>query len=903
MASGPEQIQEPVRTTCPYCGVGCGVKAVPDGKGGAEITGDSEHPANFGRLCSKGSALGETLSRESRLLYPHIGNRRVSWDQAIAQVATEFARVRDAYGPESIAFYLSGQLLTEDYYVANKLAKGFLGTPHVDTNSRLCMASSVAGHKRAFGADVVPGCYEDLDIADLVILVGSNTAWCHPILYQRLQKARQTRGTRIVNIDPRRTATSEGCDLQLSLASGSDTCLWNGLLVYLTDNCLIDLDYIRDHTEGFCEALTVARERAGSAAKVALHTGLAVDDVTSFFKLWASTQRIVTCYSQGVNQSIQGTDKVNAIVNCHLATGRIGTPGCGPFSLTGQPNAMGGREVGGLANMLAAHMGFSAAERDIVQRFWNAPHLVTGEGHKAVDMFDAIDDGSIKALWIMGTNPAVSMPRADAIRSALEKLEFLALSEVVNSNDTLTCASVRLPAHGWGEKDGTVTNSERRISRQRAFVEPAGEARADWWVMCRVAERLGWSEAFAYASAAEIFAEHAALSAFENDGNRVFNIGGLSGLRPDEYDALQPIQWPVIERKIGMNRVFANARFATASGRARFVALARALDRPAASDTWPMLLNTGRIRDQWHTMTRTGLVARLSSHAPEPFAEINPADAAQLGIAPNSIVRIATVHGTATVRASISDAVASGTIFVPIHWSGVNSSAGRIGSLVHSAVDAISGQPDLKATPARISAVDATFFGYAISKYETPPLAFADLDVVYWARIKVRTGYVYTFAIDGTQDVARHIANRSLPALSRISYSDDATDCYRCAVFDDSRVAGFIALGKQRTAYPGPWLIDMFLRANLSAQERRALLAGGMPDGTVDSSPIVCVCHQVSAGQVSDAMARGCRSSEAVGKFCQAGTNCGSCLPEINKMLSNAAAVARRSPQMLEPAQ
>ena len=888
MLDRPSPQQSGVRTTCPYCGVGCGVVALADGLGGASISGDSDHPANFGRLCSKGSALGETLGHGTRLLYPQIRDVRVGWDEAIAHTASELARVREKYGPEAIAFYLSGQLLTEDYYVANKLAKGFIGTPHVDTNSRLCMASSVAGHKRAFGADVVPGNYEDLDTADLVVLVGSNTAWCHPILYQRIQKARQTRGTKVINIDPRRTATSEGCDLQLSLTSGSDTCLWNGLLAYLADNGLIDAGYISDHTEGFDEALAIARDRAGSAAKVALHTGLALDEVVAFFDLWGSSPRVVTCYSQGVNQSIQGTDKVNAIINCHLATGRIGKPGCGPFSLTGQPNAMGGREVGGLANMLAAHMGFSAPERDLVQRFWKAPNLVTSEGLKAVDMFDAIDQGKIKALWIMGTNPAVSMPRADAVRAALSKLEFLAVSEVVNCNDTLPAATVRMPAHGWGEKNGTVTNSERRISRQRPFVAAAGEARADWWIMSRIAEHLGWGNAFAYRSAGEIFSEHASLSGFENNGARVFNIADLAGLTAAGYDALQPIQWPVLENKNGTGRLFSDGNFATPSGRARFVAVARTLEQVTTSDAWPMLLNTGRIRDQWHTMTRTGLVARLSSQIFEPFAEINPVDASRLGIAPNALVCVETVYGNAVVKASITPSIASGTLFVPIHWSGTNSSAGRAGSLVHSVVDPVSGQPDLKATPARVTAVDAAYYGYLLTTHDQPPEALQSIDCVYWVRAVVPNGYLYTFAIDGRGDVARGIANRCLSGPPHISFADNETGVYRCAEIADGRVGSIAFLGRQPNAIPGAWLQSMLLRDNLEPHERRAILAGGLPDTAADNSPVVCVCNQVSAAEIAKVIAAGCSSSEAVGRACHAGTNCGSCLPEISRLLTGA---------------
>ncbi|HEX2511859.1 MAG TPA: molybdopterin-dependent oxidoreductase, partial [Xanthobacteraceae bacterium] len=480
--NAPAQHPPAVRTTCPYCGVGCGVLAKPDGHGGAAIVGDPEHPANFGRLCSKGSALGETLGLGSRLLHPMVRGTdgtfsRSSWDTALDRVAKGFAKAIAKHGHDSIAFYLSGQLLTEDYYVANKLIKGFIGSPNVDTNSRLCMASSVAGHRRAFGADTVPGSYEDLDLADVIILTGSNAAWCHPVLFQRMVANRHKRGAKIVVIDPRRTATAEEADLFLPVAPGMDTALFCGLLVHLADTHAFDYGYVDAHTTGLTEALARAREVAPGPTATAEITGLEEADVIRFFELFASTRNAVTCFSQGVNQSAQGTDKVNSIINCHLATGRIGKPGAGPFSLTGQPNAMGGREVGGLANQLAAHMGFSPEEIDRVRRFWRAPNMVRGEGLKAVQMFDAIERGKIKALWVMATNPAVSLPRARAISKALGKLDLFVVSENVVANDTINSgAHILLPAAAWGEKSGTVTNSERRISRQRPFLPLPGEA-------------------------------------------------------------------------------------------------------------------------------------------------------------------------------------------------------------------------------------------------------------------------------------------------------------------------------------------------------------------------------------------------------------------------------------------
>src|SRR5471032_2343804 len=546
------------RTTCAYCGVGCGVLATSDNKGGAAIAGDHEHPANFGRLCSKGSALGETLGLEDRLLYPMIrcskGNmERVAWSDALDHVAHRFKHIVARDGPGAVAFYLSGQLLTEDYYVANKLMKGFIGSANVDTNSRLCMASSVAGHRRAFGADTVPGCYEDLDEADLLVLIGSNAAWCHPVLFQRMLANKQQRGARIVVIDPRRTDTAGDADLFLGLRPGTDTALFSGLLAHLADTGALDHDYIVRHTSGFEDALARARSIAGRIAATALATGLAEADVAAFFQMFRATPRVVTLYSQGVNQSAQGTDKVNAIINCHLATGRIGRPGASPFSLTGQPNAMGGREVGGLANQLAAHMAFTPPDIDRVRRFWRAPRIATHEGLKAVQMFEAIGRGEIKALWVIGTNPAVSLPDADAARAALKKLELFVISENVSFNDTVNAGPhVLLPAQAWGEKSGTVTNSERRISRQRTFLTAPGEAKPDWWIVCEVAKRLGFGPAFVFNSAEDVFREHAALSAFET---------------------MAPVLWPMRAGDAGsQTRFFAEGGFFSSDRKARFIA-------------------------------------------------------------------------------------------------------------------------------------------------------------------------------------------------------------------------------------------------------------------------------------------------------------------------------------------
>src|SRR5579863_10161055 len=727
-----------IRTTCPYCGVGCGILAAADGT----IVGDPDHPANRGRLCSKGAALGETVGAEGRLLHPQVNGRRASWDEALDRIAETLAETIADHGPDAVALYVSGQFLTEDYYVANKLMKGFVGSANIDTNSRLCMASSVAGHVRAFGEDIVPGCYEDIELADLVVLAGSNAAWCHPVLYRRLAAARAARGTKVVVIDPRRTATCDIADIHLALRPGTDVAIFSGLLLYLSKNGVCDDAWTHTYTTGFDAAIETARLAAPSLGEVAALADVPAADLEQFYQWFAATERTVTLYSQGVNQSSAGTDKVNAIVNCHLATGRLGRPGMGPLSLTGQPNAMGGREVGGLANQLAAHRGFAdAADVDCVRRFWNAPRIATRPGLKAVELFDAVLDGRIKALWILSTNPAVSMPRAERVRAALAVCPFVAVTDCWPT-DTSRFAEVVLPAAAWAEKDGTVTNSERCISRQRAFRTPPGEARPDWWMMAEVARRMGWSDAFAYDGPASIFREHAALSEFENGQLRrsVFNIGALSDLSDAEYDVLQPTQWPLPRGGNGTKRLFGNGNgFATPDGRARFIPTALRPLATAIDDQWPLLLNTGRLRDQWHTMTRTGRLPRLMAHQREPALDIHPADAAQFGLASGGLVRIESPHGSSVLPVRLSEAQRKGEVFASFHWTDRFTSAGPIDAVVGAATDPISGQPELKATPVRLTKVEPCWHGLLLRSSEQVPSG-----PYYWARVPLERGHAFT---------------------------------------------------------------------------------------------------------------------------------------------------------------
>jgi assimilatory nitrate reductase catalytic subunit len=873
-----------VRTTCAYCGVGCGVLATPDGRGGASIAGDPDHPANFGRLCSKGSALGETLSTTSRLLHPMLRQRdgcytQVDWSTALDRVAAGFATVLERDGPDAIAFYLSGQLLTEDYYVANKLMKGFLGSANVDTNSRLCMASSVAGHRRAFGADTVPGNYEDLDEADLIVLVGSNAAWCHPVLYQRMIANKRSRGAKLVVIDPRRTATAEEADLFLPIAPGADASLFAGLLVDLAERLALDFRYIDAHTAGFEATLARARALTPDVAATARATGLAEADVAAFFELFRSTDRTVTAFSQGVNQSAQGTDKVNAIINCHLATGRIGKSGMGPLSLTGQPNAMGGREVGGLANQLAAHMGFGEEEIDRVRRFWTAPRMAEHEGLKAVDMFRAIARGQIKALWVMATNPAVSLPRAGAMREALSKLDLLVVSDNVAQNDTIGAGPhVLLPAAAWGEKDGTVTNSERRISRQRTFVPYAGEARPDWWIVSEVARRMGFGDAFAYRSAADIFREHAALSAFENDGARDFDLGGLAALTDSDFDQLAPVQWPVRSAEQSTARLFATGTFFTDDGKARFVAPAPPVLHESASARYPFILNTGRVRDQWHSMTRTGLSPRLAGHVQQPFVEVHPADAARLKLADGGFADVATKHGTCVLKVRVSDAQRAGSLFAPIHWSDMTASRARVGDLVTSATDPYSGQPEAKATPAAIRPIHFRYRGFALGRAALPLPVTA-----WWAQVAVAGGVGRLFATNEEPASWRALLRQHLAAHCEIAeFIDDRAGAYRLAAFADGRIEACLFAGAEVPAWDHAKAL--FEAATVTESDWLRILSGRAIDGAAHGPP-VCACFGVSRATIEHGVKAGATSVEAIGAALRAGTNCGSCLPELKKIV------------------
>ncbi|MCX7284056.1 MAG: molybdopterin-dependent oxidoreductase [Novosphingobium sp.] len=827
-----------VRTTCAYCGVGCGIAAEVRGERTVTIRGDAAHPANFGKLCSKGTHLGETVRLDGRLLHPMIGERRAGWDEAIDLVATKMRDCIAEHGPDSVAMYVSGQLLTEDYYVANKLMKGFVGSANIDTNSRLCMASAVAAHSRAFGEDVVPVTYEDLDEADLILLVGSNTAWCHPVIWQRIEAAREARGTKIVVIDPRRTETAEQADLHVAVAPDGDVALFNALLAEMGRRGLV-LD--RAHPQPLPQA-------GGGTGGVSGETFAALADLV------AAHPRMVTVFSMGANQSVAGTDKGNAIINLHLATGRINFPGAGPFSMTGQPNAMGGREVGGLANMLACHLGFADAERADVAAFWQAPRLCSGPGLKAVDLFRAVHDGRVKFLWVMATNPAVSMPDAGFVRAALARCETVVVSDVIAETDTARFAHVRLPALAWGEKDGTVTNSERRVSRQRALFDAPGEARADWAIVAQVAQAMGFA-GFDWTSAAAVFREHAAMTALAVKHGKVLDLTDKATISDADYDAMAPFLWggrhPLAGRAMRLVPVEARVR--------------------QADPAFPLRLNTGRYRDQWHTMTRTGLSPTLAQHRREPLLDVHPADAA--GLTDGGLARVVTAAGASVFRVSVTEAQGRGQVFVPMHWTDAMASGGRGNLLPDQSVDPVSGQPGFKNNACRIEPVTSDWRAFLLRAE-----AIAPQGLVWWSRSAIGGGWLYELAGDGAVDT-----DALLPAGARVEAADLARGMRRLAVLDaDGALTAALYVTRTGQLPAREWIAGQLGGQGAALPE---LLAARPSAPAPDRGPVICVCHGVGAKQILAVVEQGAGSVGAVGKACGAGTNCGSCRPAIARML------------------
>jgi len=861
-----------------------------------KVVGSETHPANFGRLCVKGSSAGETVDFEGRMLDPQVNGEVVSWDSALDTVADKFQSVIAEHGSDAVAFYVSGQLLTEDYYIANKLIKGFMGTANIDTNSRLCMASAVVGYKRAFGSDTVPCSYDDLESADLLIMVGSNAAWAHPIVYQRIAAEKRRRpDMKIIVIDPRKTATCDIADLHLAVKPGADAVLFNGLLSALVSSDALNQDYIDQYTEGFDSAIAEAQKNQSSIAEVAQQCELDEADLTQFFEWAIARQKMVTLYSQGVNQSSSGVDKSNAIINCHLATGRIGQAGMGPFSITGQPNAMGGREVGGLANQLAAHMDFTKPESiDRVSRFWQAENMAQSNGLKAIDMFNAVADGTIKAIWIINTNPVVSMPDADAVKKALQACEMVVVSDCIQDTDTTQVADVLLPALPWGETDGSVTNSDRTVSRQRKFMNGPKNARADWWMIMQVAHKMGFKAQFDYHTVSDIFREHAALSGFENEGSRDFDISLLDQITEGEYSALQPFQWPLnVKSPKGTERMFTDGKFFTASGKAQFIAITPKPPKYPTSKALPFILNTGRVRDQWHTMTRTAKTAKLMSHTDEPYVSLNPADAVDYGLQEGQLAKVENDLGVLIARVKIDQGQRKGSLFVPIHWTAQYASHGRVDVLVQPVGDPLSGQPESKHSPVKISAYQAKWHGFILSR---KPINTEALD--YWVKVKGKQFYRYEIAsetpiknyqtwskaiIEGTSESS--IFDQVEP-LEALEYTDKVGQRYRTARLKNNQLQSVLFVAPSTELPTRSWLGGLFTKADIDAKNRLMLLAG-QASGAKDEGKTICSCFGIGINTIVEAIQKDKLDSvEAIGKALKAGTNCGSCVPELTEILN-----------------
>ncbi len=918
------------RSTCCYCGVGCGVLIRSDGEQVIAVQGDPAHPANFGKLCSKGSSLHLTaqpvLQQQVRALYPslrsarHLPRETQSWEQVLEHMAERFASTIAQHGADSVGFYISGQLLTEDYYVFNKLAKGLIGTNNIDSNSRLCMSSAVAGYKQSLGADAPPCNYEDIDHANVIFIAGSNTAFAHPILYRRIEAARERNPElKVIVVDPRRTDTAKEADLHLAILPGTDVALFNGMLHICLWDELIDSAFIADHTEGFAELKQTVR--AYTPTMVAQTCGIKEEDLIQAAHWFAQSKATLSLYCQGLNQSTSGTAKNTALINLHLATAQIGKPGAGPFSLTGQPNAMGGREVGGMANLLSAHRDLSnPAHRLEVAAHWGIPEVPAQPGKTAVELFEALRDGSIKIIWIVCTNPAQSMPDQTLIRAALENAELVIVQEAYQHTATVAYADIVLPASTWAEKSGTVTNSERRISRVRPAIPAPGEAKHDWEIATGFAQVLAGKlraqgrqilPEFAYTKPEQIWNEHR-----DSTAGRDLDITGLS------YAILEqqgPQQWPFPQgAQQGQARLYQDHQFATANGRARFINHAYRPPKEKSTPRLPFVLNTGRLRDQWHGMSRTGNVAQLYAHAPEPCIEMSERDMARRFISEGELVEVGNARGKQWLKARASDQLKPGQTFIAMHWGeeflgGQSQLAdGRIqqhlgvNGLSLSAFDPDSKQPELKHSAVNISKVQVAWEFVAMVYLDAKHILgvqqqlrqhFAHFDFassVLFGReqqgILFRAAHHCTPAPQALEQV---LASLDLHGASILHYRDPARATARHLRLQ--REAGNTHL--QAFALAGDTSAEAWLRALLLDQEhisnglsllRQNKASEAAPSKTA-SSKQVCTCFNVSESSITATLPN-CQGNDKerlnlLQNKLRCGTNCGSCIPELKQLI------------------
>lgn len=907
-APSPSPSPMQTRATCPYCGVGCGVLIEHDGERITGVRGDPAHPANFGRLCTKGSTLHLTARPQTRLLYPELRRtrgeprQRVGWDEAIATAANRFAEVINTHGPDAVAFYISGQLLTEDYYVFNKAMKGLIGSNNVDTNSRLCMSSAVAAYKQTLGADAPPCAYEDFDHADCILIAGANPAYAHPVAFRRIEDARKARPhMKLIVVDPRRTDTAASADLHLAILPGTDIWLYNAMLHVLLREGLVDAAFIAAHTEGF-DALRTHVDSITPAVAAGV-CGVAEADIVTAARWWGQSPAALSLWCQGLNQSTHGTHNGAALIALSLATGKIGKPGCGPFSLTGQPNAMGGREVGGLANLLSAHRDLAnPAHREEVARLWGVDSVPATPGLTAVELFQAVREGRIKALWIACTNPAQSMPELERVREALQRCDFVVLQEAFRSTETAAFADLMLPAATWGEKEGTVTNSERRITHVKRALPPPAEARPDWRIVCDFARALGpligkpqAGRMFAYDGVEAIFAEHVASTA-----GRDLDITGLDYAL---LDSAGPQQWPLTAAmraagEAGRGRLYADGHFPTASGRARFVVPVQASTAEQVDARYPLHLTTGRLRDQWHGMSRTGKVARLYSHVDEARIDLNPADLHMYGVRSGELLRVSSRRGELVLRAHASEEVGRGQAFVAMHWGRNVLDSGGINVLVGGDVDPFSRQPELKHSAIAIERAELPWqmLLMRVERDECAAIEQAE-SLVPWLE---RFAYA-SLALAGrdTAAVVMRVAHdqpippawlAELDALLGLdddcvlSFEDRRRGISKRARIDNECLVGVRLAGD---TVAGAWLRELMVEAQSTAELRRWLLAplSVPPTAAAGRGRIVCNCLNVSENEIAAAIGAGADLDALQAKL-GCGTSCGSCVPEIRRMLT-----------------
>ena len=893
------------RSACCYCGVGCGVIIESTGSRITGVRGDPDHPANFGHLCSKGSTLHLSATGDGRLLRPQLRRARhelrqaASWDAAMDLAVERFATIIERDGPDAVAFYGSGQLLTEDYYVFNKLARGLVGTNNIDTNSRLCMSSAVMGYKATLGADAPPACYADIEQAGCIVIAGSNTAVAHPVLFHRIERARaRDPGLKLIVIDPRRTDTAAVADLHLALLPGTDVALFNAMLHVMLWEGLLDNGFIERHTSGIdAVRAAVAETTPGAVAGIC---GLAVDDIVTAARLFARSPATLSLYCQGLNQSVQGTDKNIALINLHLATGQIGRPGAGPLSLTGQPNAMGGREVGGMATLLSAHRDLaSASDRAEMARFWGIASYPSRAGLTAVEMFEALRDRRVKAVWIACTNPAQSLPHQSRVREALEAAEFVVVQEAFADTETTAFADVLLPAATWGEKDGTQTNSERCITRTPRAVAPPGDARNDWEIFAdfgrRLGRRLGCDDAprlFPYTTPEQIFAEHR-----ETTRGRDLDITGLDYARLEQSG---PQQWPQPSGAAqGQARLYTDGRFATSDGRARFVAVRHRRLAESTDAGFPLHLTTGRLRDQWHGMSRTGLVARLHAHSPEPVLSMNADDMARRGLKNADTVSVVGRRGSVAIVVAASNDLRPGQAFLPMHWGSAFLGGLGINALTSQAVDPVSRQPEYKHSAVRVEKLALPWSVVAMRAGDPGellgrlgPLLGEFSAASCGVAGRERSVVVFRAACNAAPAdavIARLDAALGLDDDSNaMSYRDARRGVSKRVLLDDGKHVVGARLCGENAAHR--WLQEL-VASNADASSLRAWMLAPLatpPTGVAVRGRIVCSCLDVSERDIAGAIATGA-DLPALQSRLRCGTQCGSCVPELKRMLSLAA--------------